>query len=40
MWFFKKKQVEKFDMEPEEALVVTYEGTGRIFCQKKEKKSS
>lgn len=35
-----KKQVEKFDMEPEEALVVTYDGKGQIFCQKKEKKSS
>ena len=35
-----KKQVEKFDMKPEEALVVTYDGKGQIFCQKKEKKSS
>ena len=32
-----KKQVEKFDMKPEEALVVTYDGKGQIFCQKKEK---
>ena len=30
-----KKQVEKFDMKPEEALVVTYDGKGQIFCQKK-----
>ena len=33
-----KKQVEKFKMKPEEALVVTYDGKGQIFCQKKEKK--
>ena len=33
-----KKQVEKFDMKPEEALVVTYDGKGQIFCQKKEKR--
>jgi len=33
-----KKQVEKFNMEPEEALVVTYNGGKEIFCQKKEKK--
>ena len=32
-----QKQVEKFDMKPEEALVVTYDGKGQIFCQKKEK---
>ena len=32
-----KKQVEKFKMKPEEALVVTYDGKGQIFCQKKEK---
>ena len=31
-----KKQVEKFKMKPEEALVVTYDGKGQIFCQKKE----
>lgn len=31
-----KKQVEKFHMKPEEALVVTYDGKGQIFCQKKE----
>ena len=32
-----KKQVEKFKMKPEEALVVTLDGKGQIFCQKKEK---
>ena len=31
-----KKQVEKFKMKPEEALVITYDGKGQIFCQKKE----
>ena len=31
-----KRQVEKFKMKPEEALVVTYDGKGQIFCQKKE----
>ena len=31
-----KKQVEKFKMKPEEALVVTIDGKGQIFCQKKE----
>lgn len=32
-----KKQVKKFKMKPEDALVVTYDGKGQIFCQKKEK---
>lgn len=32
-----KKQVEKFNMKPEEALVVTFDGKSQIFCQKKEK---
>ncbi len=32
-----KKQVEKFKMKPEEAFVVTFDGKGQIFCQKKEK---
>lgn len=32
-----KKQVEKFKMKPEEALIVTFDGKGQIFCQKKEK---
>ena len=31
-----KKQIEKFKMKPEEALVVTYDGKGQIFCQKKQ----
>ncbi len=31
-----KKQVEKFKMKPEEALVVTFDGKGQIFCQKKQ----
>lgn len=31
-----KKQVEKFKIEPEQALVVTIDGKGQIFCQKKE----
>lgn len=33
-----KKQVEKFKMEPEEALIVTFDGKEQIFCQKKERK--
>lgn len=31
-----KKQVEKFKMIPEEALLVTIDAKGQIFCQKKE----
>lgn len=31
------KQVKKFNMSPEEALIVTIDGKGQIFCQKKEK---
>lgn len=31
-----RKQVEKFKMKPEDALVVTIDGKGQIFCQKKE----
>ena len=31
-----KKQIEKFNMTPEEALIVTYDAKGQIFCQKKE----
>ena len=30
-----KKQVEKFGFKPEEALIVTLDGKGQIFCQKK-----
>lgn len=33
-----KKQVEKFKMKPEEALIVTFDGKEQIFCQKKERK--
>lgn len=29
-----KKQVEKFGFEPEEALIVTFDGKQQIFCQK------
>ena len=31
-----KKEVNKFNINPEEALVVTYDGKGQIFCQRKE----
>lgn len=33
-----EKQVEKFKIKPEEALIVTIDGKSQIFCQKKEKK--
>lgn len=33
-----KKEVKKFKINPEEALVVTIDGKGQIFCQKKEYK--
>lgn len=33
-----KKEVQKFKMLPEEALIVTYDGKGQIFCQRKERK--
>lgn len=33
-----KKEIEKFKMKPEEALIVTIDGKSQIFCQKKEKK--
>lgn len=32
-----KNEVEKFGFKPEEALIVTLDGKGQIFCQKKEK---
>ena len=35
-----KKEVKKFNINPEEALVVTIDGKGRIFCQKKEEKGA
>lgn len=31
-----KKQVQKFNMRPEDALVATIDGKGQIFCQRKE----
>lgn len=31
-----KKEVQKFKMKPEEALVVTIDGKGQFFCQKKD----
>ena len=33
-----KKQVEKFGIKPEDALVVTIDGKGQIFCQEKNRK--
>ncbi len=33
-----KKEVGKFNMLPEEALIITLDGKGQIFCQKKERK--
>ncbi len=33
-----KNQIEKFGMRPEDALVVTLDGKGQIFCQRKEKR--
>ena len=35
-----KKQVKKFKMKPEEALLVTLDGKGQIFCQVKGEKSA
>ena len=32
-----EKEVKKFKMRPEDALIVTYDGGGQIFCQRKEK---
>ena len=31
-----KKQLEQFKIKSEEAIVVTFDGKGNIFCQKKE----
>lgn len=33
-----KKQLEKFKIKPEQALIVTFDGKGQIFCQAKEEK--
>ena len=35
-----KKEVGKFKMNPEEALVVTLDGKGQMFCQKKDEKGA
>ena len=35
-----KKEVKKFNINPEEALVVTIDGKGQIFCQKKEEQGA
>ena len=35
-----KKEVNKFGFSPEEALIVTIDGKGQIFCQKKGKKNA
>lgn len=32
-----RKEVGKFNMSPEEALIVTFDGKSQIFCQKKER---
>ena len=32
-----KNEVGKFNIKPYEALIVTFDGKGQIFCQKKEK---
>ena len=31
------KETKKFNIKPEEALIITYDGKGQIFCQRKEK---
>lgn len=33
-----KKQANKFEIEPEEALVITFDGKNQFFCQAKNKK--
>ena len=33
-----KNEVKKFNIKPHEALIVTFDGKGQIFCQKKEEK--
>ena len=32
-----KQEVNKFSIEPEQALIVTFDGKGQIFCQPKER---
>ena len=34
-----KKELKKFKLMPEEALVVTFDGKEQIFCQAKERKN-
>ena len=34
-----KTEANKFNIEPEEALIMTYDGKGQFFCQKKYKKT-
>lgn len=34
-----RKEVSKFHISPENALIVTYDGKGQIFCQEKEQKN-
>lgn len=35
-----RKEVSKFHISPENALIVTYDGKGQIFCQEKENKEA
>ena len=35
-----ERQVEEFNLKPKDALVVTLDGKGQIFCQKKEEKGN
>ena len=35
-----KKEAEKFKIKPEQALLMTIDGKGQIFCQAKEKRKS
>ena len=32
-----EKETKKFNIQPKEALVITFDGKGQIFCQRKEK---
>lgn len=33
-----KKEANKFDIKPEEALIITFDGKGQFYCQAKTKK--
>ena len=35
-----QKQVEKFKTKPQDALIVTFDGKGQIFCQEKQNKNA